>query len=68
MAIARLRLDCVRCKAFKDYTVEQRADDGGLIVRCDECGKRQSDDRIYMINPTKEHERDENGELVDDYL
>lgn len=67
MARHKLQLDCVNCKAFKDYVIEQEDAAGRLIVRCGECGKRHSDDRVHMVDPTERHERDESGELLEDY-
>lgn len=68
MARHELQLDCVNCKAFKDYVIEQKDAAGRIIVCCGECGKRHSDDRVHMVDPTRHHERDESGELEENYL
>lgn len=57
------RLDCVRCNEFTEY----HRDDGDpdTVVRCDECGKRHSDDSVYFVDPDKRYERDESGVVYD---
>lgn len=59
----RLRLNCNRCGAFEEYHRED--DDPETVVRCDGCGKRHSNDSVFMVDPNRRHERDEAGNLVD---
>lgn len=61
-----LRLDCTNCGEFREYDVEQTASDGGQIVRCSFCGKRHSDDSVYMVDTWRQYERDESGTLLED--
>jgi uncharacterized Zn finger protein len=61
-----LRLNCTNCGEFREYEVEQTTSDGGQIVRCDFCGKRHSDDSVFMVDPYRRYERDEAGELLED--
>lgn len=55
-----LRLNCSRCGAFRDYWREQEN-----VVRCDECGKRHSDNSLMLADPDKTYERDEAGNLLE---
>lgn len=61
-----LRLNCTKCGEFQAYEVEQATSDGSQIVRCDECGKRHSDDSVYMVDPDRQYERDEAGNLLEE--
>lgn len=61
-----LLLDCVGCGAFRAYEVEKRKSDGGQIVRCHECGKRHSDESVYMVDADRDYERAEDGTLLED--
>ena len=61
-----LRLNCNDCGAFEEYEVEKMASDGSVIVRCHECGKRHSDDSVYMVDADRDYERAEDGTLLED--
>lgn len=61
-----LRLNCVRCGAFREYEVVKSTSDGGHIVDCSFCGKRHSDDSVFMVDSWKQYERDEAGNLLED--
>ena len=61
-----LLLNCTDCGAFQEYENEQQTADGGHIVRCAECGKRHSDDSVFMADPDRQYERDEAGNLLED--
>ena len=63
-----LRLNCTRCGSFEEYEVEKKTSDGGQIVRCEECGKRHSDDSVHFIDPDRRYQRDEAGNLLEDVL
>lgn len=68
MADYDLQLNCTKCGAFVEYLLEQKAADGSQIVRCDECGKRHSDENIYMVDRDRRYERDEAGNLLEEPL
>ena len=61
-----LRLNCTRCGTFREYDTEKQTSDGGSIVRCTKCGKRHSDDSVFMVDTWKQYERDEAGNLLED--
>ncbi len=52
------KLDCTRCNEFQDYDREQ-----DTVVRCGECGKRHSNNNLHIIDPSKQYERDDDGNL-----
>lgn len=59
-----LYLDCVDCGEFTEaYT---KKDDPDSVVRCNECGKKHSDNSLYFVDPNANHERDEAGNLIED--
>lgn len=57
-----LRLNCNDCHDFTEYYRDK--DDSATVVRCAECGKRHSDKSIYMVDPTREYERSDDGTLL----
>jgi uncharacterized Zn finger protein len=59
-----LRLNCNDCGAFNEY---HRIDgDPRTVVRCDVCGKRHSNDSVWMVNIRKDYDRDEAGNLLEE--
>lgn len=66
MGIRELRLNCNDCGAFTEYY--RKDDDPGTVVRCDGCGKRHSRGSIWMVDPYRDFERDEAGNLLEDPL
>lgn len=61
-----MRLDCVNCGRFTPFEVVKETSDGGQIVDCESCGKRHSDDSVYMVDLSRKYERDEAGNLLAD--
>lgn len=66
------RLNCTRCNEFTEWEAESTVEvtDGfeerrTKSVRCDECGKRHSTDSLFVIDPRKDYDRDEAGNLLD---
>lgn len=57
-----IRLNCTECAEFTEFTSEK----DNQAVRCDECGKRHSDDSLHVVKPGKKYERDESGELLEE--
>lgn len=57
-----LRLNCTRCG---DFT---HAETGSTenVARCQDCGKRHSTDSLHFIDLSKDYERDESGQLLED--
>jgi hypothetical protein len=54
------QLDCTRCEEFHAFEREQEN-----VVRCENCGKRHSNDSLYDVPPLARFDRDkETGELV----
>jgi len=66
MGRQELRLNCVNCGTFREYEVVKSTSDGGQIVDCEFCGKRHSDASVFMVDPWKQYERDEAGNLLED--
>lgn len=58
-----LRVNCNECGAFTEYT--RNNDDPKSVVRCGDCGKRHSTDSVWMVDPTRNYERDERGSLLE---
>lgn len=59
-----MRLNCSACG---DWTIPiQRATDPSHIFRCDDCGKKHSEDSVHFIDVERSYERDESGALVED--
>lgn len=55
------RLDCSDCRQFETYERESET-----VVRCGRCGKRHSNDSLYLVEPGARYTRvDETGELAD---
>lgn len=59
-----LRLNCHRCGEFQEYF--RKDGDPDTVIRCDGCGKKHSDDSIFMVDLNREYERDESGVLLED--
>jgi len=63
-----LKLNCTSCGEFKDYYPD-RDRDGNLrsdVVCCADCGKKHSDESVFMVDPRKSYERDEAGVLLEE--
>lgn len=58
-----LRLNCHPCGDFTEY--HRKDNDPNTVVRCDGCGKKHSTDSLYMVNPTREYDRAEDGTLLE---
>lgn len=56
-----LRLNCVECSDFTEYT-----HDTMTVVRCDACGKKHSDNSVWMVDTRKNYKRSESGTLLED--
>jgi len=59
-----LRLNCSACHDFTRF--DRRVDDPTTVVRCSECGKKHSDDSVWMVNTHRSYERDESGTLLEE--
>lgn len=58
-----LRLNCHRCGDFMEYY--RKRDDPNTVIRCDGCGKKHSDDSLFMVNPNRQYDRAEDGTLLE---
>ena len=56
-----LRLNCTKCNDFTEYETGKNA-----VVRCSECGKKHSDDSVWMVKLGKDYERAADGTLLED--
>jgi DNA-directed RNA polymerase subunit RPC12/RpoP len=59
-----LRLNCSACHAFTRYT--RQLDDPTTVVRCKDCGKKHSDDSVWMVDTHTTYERDDSGALLEE--
>lgn len=62
MGRKELRLNCTRCGEFTH--AEKGSTDN--VVRCAECDKRHSTESLYMVDTSKQYNRDESGQLLED--
>lgn len=56
------RLNCTRCHEFTDWEEESEDND---VIRCGECGKRHSKENLHPVDPDKQYDRDEDGNLLE---
>ena len=59
-----LRVNCHQCGDFHDY--HRKDGDPNTVIRCDGCGKKHSDDSIYMVDLNREYARGPSGALLED--
>jgi len=59
----RLRLNCNRCGSFVEY--RRKTGDPSTVVRCESCGKKHSDDSVFMVDANHDYDRDESGALIE---
>lgn len=58
------RLNCSNCGR---WTIpNHKPGDPSHILRCDDCGKKHSEDSVFFIDLDRTWQRDESGALVED--
>lgn len=62
-----LRLNCSECRKFTEYEDLGKDDGDRIQVKCEECGKRHTSERLYLVDTANTYQRDEvTGELLED--
>lgn len=55
------RLNCTRCNRFTAFERE-----GKTVIKCGTCGKRHSNNSLFVVRANKRYERDEDGTLLEE--
>ena len=66
MTQKEMRLNCTNCGDFTH--AHRKRGDPDTVARCNDCGKKHSNDSIHFVDLNRDYERDEDGELTEDVL